>query len=49
MSLAKVGKAIIDLNRVADYEDLTLDGQQDNVKLAEDEIPTIGDLEVSFK
>lgn len=48
VSLAKIGKAIIDLNRVADYEDLTLDGQQDNVKLAEDEIPTIGDLEVSF-
>lgn len=49
VSYAKVGKAVIDLKNVADYEDLTLDGKPDNVNLFEDEIPMIGRLEVNFK
>lgn len=49
VSLAKVGRAILDIDTIYDYEDLTLNGAAENVLLADDEIPDIGEIDVTIK
>lgn len=49
VSLAKVGKTILDIDTIHDYEDLTLNGAAENVELADDEIPDIGEIDVTIE
>lgn len=48
VSLAKVGKLILSCENVKDYENLTLNSVQENIKLADDEIPNFANMEVDI-
>lgn len=47
VSLALIGSLILETPGVADYEELTLSGSVANIRIAENEIPVLGSLEVS--
>lgn len=42
VSLAHIGRSILGINGIVDYENLTINGGISNIDIAEDEVPTLG-------
>ena len=42
VSLAHIGRSILGINGIIDYENLTINGGTSNIDIAEDEVPTLG-------
>ena len=47
ISLARIGKAMLDSGAITDYDNLQLDGSSKNVTLTEEELPRVKELTVT--
>lgn len=48
VSIARVGKLLLECTGVKDYDDLLLNGQSENIPLTEEELPAVGGVTFEF-